>query len=109
MTKNIKVTNTDDIPCFYHLFDLKANKDQKPDNISDALRRYGKTPYIYVHQSLKLLVEGEYKKSFRLIQHVGKIGSIFYSTESIQSENFRQTVNLMQFIIIHLTDEFKKL
>jgi hypothetical protein len=109
MMKNIKIINTDEIPYSYNLLNLTADKDQNPDDISENLKKSGISPYIYVRQSLKLLVEGEYNKSFRLIQYAGKIGSLFYSPGSNQNENFRQTVNLMQYIIIHLTDEFKDL
>ena len=77
MIKNIKITNSDEIPCFCNLVNLAADKDQNPDDVSENLKRSGMTPYIYIRQSLKLLVEGEYNKSFRVIQYGGKIGSIF--------------------------------
>ena len=107
MLKNHKDSNQNDIPCSYNLLNLNADKSGNPDNISEMMKRSGITPYFYIHQSLRLLVEGEYNKSFRLIQHAGEIGDIFYPEGSLQNENFRQTVNLMQYIVIHLTDEFK--
>lgn len=109
MIKYFKSTETDDMPFLYNQFILNSDNSENPADISEIIKRSGKTPYIYIHQSLKLLVEGEYNKSFRLIQYAGKIGNLFYPSGSQQNESFRQTVNLMQYVVIHLSDEFKDL
>jgi len=107
--KNINDPDPDEILCFYSQYFLNTENTENLAEISEVIKKSGKTPYIYIRHSLKFLIDGEFNKSFRLIQYAGRIGNIFYPAGSLQGENFRQTINLMQYVVIHLSDEFRDL
>ncbi len=77
--------------------------------ISEILKRLDVTPYIYVRNSLRQLVQGEYKEAYRLLELAGGFEGVFYEKNTAENEDYAKTIELLKYIELHLADEFKKL
>lgn len=74
--------------------------------IARSMRDFGLTPYYYVRQAFRQLVDGNYKEALRLIGHAATFEGIYYSEGSAENADFRESINLLRYIVLHLAEEF---
>lgn len=85
---------------------LSHKEALNPAIISVRMKQWGITPYIYIRQALKQLSDGDYKESFRIIEYAGEFAGIYYPENSIQNNDYKQTITLLRYLVLHLADEF---
>jgi hypothetical protein len=79
-----------------------------PADITAAMRQWKVTPYIYVHHSFKHLVDGDYAGAFKLLGFAARFEGVYYRKGTLENENYGNTIMTLQYIMLHLTDEFKQ-
>jgi hypothetical protein len=79
-----------------------------PEDITAAMKRWKVTPYVYVHHSFKQLVDGNYDGAFKLLALAARFEGVYYKKGTVENENYGNTIMTLQYIMLHLVDEFKQ-
>ena len=100
-------TCPENIAILSELFPLNLNNMDNPEDITAVMKQWKVTPYVYVHHSIRRLVDGDYDGAFKILKFAGSFEGVYYRKGTAKNESFSHTVKLMQYMILHLSDEFK--
>lgn len=105
MSKSSHPKNT---ACICSRFPLNLDNMDNPEDITAIMKHWKVTPYVYVHHSLKLLIDGDYNGAFKLLGFATRFEGVYYKKGTAENENYGNTIMTLQYIMLHLADEFKK-
>ena len=81
-------------------------KSSSSPDVSLILKDLGLSPYFFVRMALKELADGDYREAFRLIEYAGTFEGRYYQPDSAINSDFRETISLLRFLVLHLASEF---
>jgi len=105
MSKSGQLKNT---ACICSHFPLSLDNMDNPEDITAAMKHWKVTPYVYVHHSFKQLVDGDYDGAFKLLGFAARFEGVYYKKGTVENENYGNTIMTLQYIMLHLVDEFKQ-
>lgn len=93
---------------FYSLFPFNPEKYEDMDELAKDMKQRNISPYIYIQKSLKHLVHEDYNNAYRTLEFAGRLGESYYKAGTIDFENYSNTIVLLQYLELHLSDEFNQ-
>lgn len=67
--------------------------------ISSLMKERNLSPYIFIYESYRSLVTGNYNDAHRFLKLAGMFEGIFYKKDSLKDNDYRQSVNFLSYMI----------
>lgn len=72
---------------------------------SENLKNSNTSPYIFLQEAILQIINGNHELASEIIQYAEDLSGIYYEAGSIAYNNFRQSIDLLLYMVKNIPDD----